>query len=174
MPILSFKHNVNPTLRLSQPYTPLVMVNCLYCCDNKTKKKYFCLFVFVSVLHPVCQVSNWVILLPVCSSSRTARKDRQKVRNGHTHANALTLILYTQTLNFFLSSTEAFQALKSMLQVDHVPSHLAVTRLVQALGSCGDVAGIQEVESLMKSLGTTLNLSSMLFINNTAMAHINT
>ncbi|XP_071370521.1 leucine-rich PPR motif-containing protein, mitochondrial-like [Centroberyx affinis] len=62
--------------------------------------------------------------------------------------------------------------LKSMLQADHVPSHLSITRLVQALGSQGDVTGIQEVESLMMGLGTPLNLSSMLFINNTAMAHI--
>uniref|UniRef100_UPI003AAF326F leucine-rich PPR motif-containing protein, mitochondrial n=1 Tax=Centroberyx gerrardi TaxID=166262 RepID=UPI003AAF326F len=62
--------------------------------------------------------------------------------------------------------------LKSMLQADHVPSYLSITRLVQALGSHGDVTGIQEVESLMKGLGTPLNLSSMLFVNNTAMAHI--
>uniref|UniRef100_A0A8D0D7B0 Leucine rich pentatricopeptide repeat containing n=1 Tax=Sander lucioperca TaxID=283035 RepID=A0A8D0D7B0_SANLU len=67
---------------------------------------------------------------------------------------------------------DALEKLKSMLQVDHVPSQLAITRLVQALGSHGDVAGIQEVESLMKGLGTTLNLSSMVFVNNTALAHI--
>ena len=60
-----------------------------------------------------------------------------------------------------------------MLQADHVPSQLAITRLVQALGSHGDVAGIQEVESLMKGLGTTLNLSSMVFVNNKALGHIN-
>ncbi len=59
-----------------------------------------------------------------------------------------------------------------MLQADQVPMQLAITRLIQALGSHGDVAGIQEVESLMKGLGTTLNLSSMLFVNNTALAHI--
>ncbi|XP_056251178.1 leucine-rich PPR motif-containing protein, mitochondrial [Seriola aureovittata] len=67
---------------------------------------------------------------------------------------------------------DAFQQLKSMLQEDQVPSQLAITRLVQALGSHGDVAGIQEVESMMKGLGTTLNLSSMMFINNTALGHI--
>uniref|UniRef100_A0A8C7GG48 Leucine rich pentatricopeptide repeat containing n=1 Tax=Oncorhynchus kisutch TaxID=8019 RepID=A0A8C7GG48_ONCKI len=53
-----------------------------------------------------------------------------------------------------------------------VPSKLSVTRLVQSLGSHGDVQGIQEVEVLMKGLGTPLNLSSMVFLNNTAMAHI--
>uniref|UniRef100_A0A665WYF8 PROP1-like PPR domain-containing protein n=1 Tax=Echeneis naucrates TaxID=173247 RepID=A0A665WYF8_ECHNA len=67
---------------------------------------------------------------------------------------------------------DALEKLHSMLQADHVPSRLAITRIVQALGSKGDVAGIQEVETLMKGLGTTLNLSSMVFINNMALAHI--
>ena len=59
-----------------------------------------------------------------------------------------------------------------MLQAGHVPSQLAITRLVQAQGGCGDMAGIQEVESLMQSLGTNLNLSSMIFVSNKALAHI--
>uniref|UniRef100_A0A667YUN4 Leucine rich pentatricopeptide repeat containing n=1 Tax=Myripristis murdjan TaxID=586833 RepID=A0A667YUN4_9TELE len=67
---------------------------------------------------------------------------------------------------------DGLAVLKSMLQVDQVPMPLAITKLVQALGSHGDVAGIQEVESQMKGLGTPLNLSSMLFINNMALAHI--
>uniref|UniRef100_A0A665WYM4 PROP1-like PPR domain-containing protein n=1 Tax=Echeneis naucrates TaxID=173247 RepID=A0A665WYM4_ECHNA len=70
------------------------------------------------------------------------------------------------------SKKDALEKLHSMLQADHVPSRLAITRIVQALGSKGDVAGIQEVETLMKGLGTTLNLSSMVFINNMALAHI--
>ncbi|XP_005727369.1 leucine-rich PPR motif-containing protein, mitochondrial isoform X1 [Pundamilia nyererei] len=67
---------------------------------------------------------------------------------------------------------EALERLMSMLQLGHVPSHLAITRLVQALGSHGNVEGIQDVESLIKSLGTSHNLSSMVFVNNTALAHI--
>uniref|UniRef100_A0A665WZJ5 PROP1-like PPR domain-containing protein n=1 Tax=Echeneis naucrates TaxID=173247 RepID=A0A665WZJ5_ECHNA len=58
------------------------------------------------------------------------------------------------------SKKDALEKLHSMLQADHVPSRLAITRIVQALGSKGDVAGIQEVETLMKGLGTTLNLSN--------------
>lgn len=79
---------------------------------------------------------------------------------------------HIHTTDFLCSSLDALEKLKSMLQADQVPSQLAVTRLVQALGSHGDVVGIQEVESLMKSLGTTPNLSSMVFVNNTALAHI--
>uniref|UniRef100_A0A1A7XIN2 Leucine-rich PPR-motif containing n=1 Tax=Iconisemion striatum TaxID=60296 RepID=A0A1A7XIN2_9TELE len=67
---------------------------------------------------------------------------------------------------------EAMERLKVMLQLDYVPSNLAITRLVQALGNQGDVALIQEVESLITSLGAATNLSSMVFVNNTALAHI--
>ncbi|TNN64311.1 Leucine-rich PPR motif-containing protein, mitochondrial [Liparis tanakae] len=59
-----------------------------------------------------------------------------------------------------------------MLELNQMPSQLAITRLIQVLGSHGDVAGIQEVDSLLKGLGTTLNLSSMVFDNNIALAHI--
>lgn len=69
-------------------------------------------------------------------------------------------------------SEGASASLKDMLQSDQLPSHLAVTRLVQGLGNHGDIEGIQEVESIVKNLGTSLNLSYMLFVNNKAIAHI--
>lgn len=81
------------------------------------------------------------------------------------------LFSYTYMLTFCLPA-DALQKLKSMLSADRVPSQLAVTRLVQSLGSHGDVEGIQVVESLMKDLGMSLNLSSMVFVNNTALGHI--
>lgn len=59
-----------------------------------------------------------------------------------------------------------------MLAEERVPSQMAITRLVQALGGSGDVEGIACVEALVRSLGTSLNLSSMLFVNNAALAHI--
>ncbi|XP_041922109.1 leucine-rich PPR motif-containing protein, mitochondrial [Alosa sapidissima] len=67
---------------------------------------------------------------------------------------------------------DAKDIMQSMLQADQVPSQLAITRLVQAMGSHGDLQGIQEVEEKVKSIGATLNLSAMVFINNTALAHI--
>uniref|UniRef100_A0A8C3GC14 Leucine rich pentatricopeptide repeat containing n=2 Tax=Cyclopterus lumpus TaxID=8103 RepID=A0A8C3GC14_CYCLU len=83
-------------------------------------------------------------------------------------ANSLLIVTHSKKGQ----SKEALEKLRSMLEVNHMPSQLAITRLVQVLGSHGDVAGIQEVDSLMKGLGTTLNLSSMVFVNNMALAHI--
>lgn len=59
-----------------------------------------------------------------------------------------------------------------MLSENRVPSHLAISRLCQALGRGGNVEGIGQVESLLKQLGTTDYLSSMVFVNNTALAHV--
>uniref|UniRef100_A0A8C5HA73 Pentacotripeptide-repeat region of PRORP domain-containing protein n=1 Tax=Gouania willdenowi TaxID=441366 RepID=A0A8C5HA73_GOUWI len=67
---------------------------------------------------------------------------------------------------------DALEQLKLMFQSDQIPMQLAITRVVQAMGSHGDIAGIQEVESLMKNLSTSLNLSRMLFVNNLTLAHI--
>ncbi|KAK2824504.1 hypothetical protein Q5P01_021679 [Channa striata] len=83
---------------------------------------------------------------------------------------ATSLLIVTQSKKGQVK--DALENLKSMLQADHVPSQLAITRLVQALGTQGDVAGIEEVESLIKVLGTNLSLSSMVFINNKVLAHI--
>ncbi|RXM34455.1 Leucine-rich PPR motif-containing protein, mitochondrial [Acipenser ruthenus] len=83
---------------------------------------------------------------------------------------ASSLLLITQVRRDNLKG--ALSMLKGMLQADQVPTQLAVTRLVQALGMKGDVESIQAVESMIKSLGQSINLSRMLFINNTAVAHI--
>ncbi|XP_077438416.1 leucine-rich PPR motif-containing protein, mitochondrial [Vanacampus margaritifer] len=67
---------------------------------------------------------------------------------------------------------DALETFESILRQDHVPLQLAVTRLVQALGSQGDIAGITKVQSLMEGLDTSIKLSSMMFTNNKALAHI--
>ncbi|KAM6997246.1 LOW QUALITY PROTEIN: leucine-rich PPR motif-containing protein, mitochondrial [Tautogolabrus adspersus] len=83
-------------------------------------------------------------------------------------ANTLLIV----TLSKKGQTEDALEKLRTMLQADQVPGQLAITRLVQALGSDGNLAGIKEVESHMKALGTSLNLSSMVFVNNKALAHI--
>lgn len=70
------------------------------------------------------------------------------------------------------SHLDAVDVLKGMLQGDQVPSQMAITRIVQTMGSHGNVQGIQEVENLVKTLGPSINLSTMLFVNNTALAQI--
>ncbi|XP_078413322.1 leucine-rich PPR motif-containing protein, mitochondrial [Cetorhinus maximus] len=83
-------------------------------------------------------------------------------------ANSLLIITQVRRDNL----KDAVSTLKEMLQVNQVPSQLAVSRLVQALASKGDVEKIQSVEQLMENLAWPVNLSRMLFINNLVLAHI--
>ncbi|XP_060687357.1 leucine-rich PPR motif-containing protein, mitochondrial [Hemiscyllium ocellatum] len=83
-------------------------------------------------------------------------------------ANSLLIITQVRRDNL----KDAASTLKEMLQVNQVPSQLAVARLVQALASKGDVEKIQFVEKLMSNLARPINLSKMLFINNLVLAHI--
>lgn len=134
------------------------------------------LCLFVSELSLRFRASSWETWPSICSSSRRAREAKPKVASRRTcRVNTLTYlapyVFYTLAC-FLHPSPDALETLKSMLSEDHVPSQLAVTRLVQALGVNSDVKGIRAVEALMKDLGVKLNLSSMLFVNNVALAHI--
>ncbi|XP_051275059.1 leucine-rich PPR motif-containing protein, mitochondrial [Dicentrarchus labrax] len=79
-------------------------------------------------------------------------------------ANNLLIVTYSKRGN----TKEAFEKLKSMLKMKQTPSYLAITRLVRAMGNQGDLAGIQEVQSLLNDP----NIAKMMFINNIAIAHI--
>ncbi|XP_077470216.1 leucine-rich PPR motif-containing protein, mitochondrial [Stigmatopora argus] len=95
---------------------------------------------------------------------------QSQIPGFHLSGIATSLLIITQSKRG--QTEEAFAILKSMLQQDQIPSKIAITRLVQALGSQGDITGIMEMQTLMESLGTDLNLSTMLFTNNKALAHI--
>lgn len=132
-----------------------------------------CFFPRAASLVPGFQLSSTAASLLIVTQSK-----RGQSKGGMTCLGKCTccLISYTHThihmLNFLHSSTDALETLRSMLSAGQVPMQLAVTRLVQALGKDGNLAGIQAVESKIKDLGLTHNLSSMVFINNTALAHI--
>ena len=111
-------------------------------------------------------IATSMFIITHCKKGEAAGKT-QTCMYGSLHT---VLISHTHT-HLLPSSTVALETLKSMVQENKVPSFLAVTRLVRALGSCGDLAGIQEVETLVDGLGTGFDLSNALFINR-ALAHI--
>ncbi|XP_073690181.1 leucine-rich PPR motif-containing protein, mitochondrial [Garra rufa] len=83
--------------------------------------------------------------------------------------NANNLLIISQVKKCQMK--DAVDTLKGMLKADQVPSRLALTRLVQSLASEGNTQGIQDVEAMVKTLGS-IDISSMLFVNNTALSHI--
>ncbi|XP_059841699.1 leucine-rich PPR motif-containing protein, mitochondrial isoform X1 [Hypanus sabinus] len=83
-------------------------------------------------------------------------------------ANSLLIITQVRRDNL----KDGVATLKTMMQTNQVPSQLAISRLIQALGSKGDVEQIQTVQQLIGNLPQSINLSRMLFINNLVLAHI--
>lgn len=90
-------------------------------------------------------------------------------KHAHTHTHTPLCHTHAHSLH---CATDALEKLRSMLSEDRVPTQLSLTRLVQALGNSGNVAGIKEVETLLKNLGMNINMSSIVFVNNIALAHI--
>lgn len=70
------------------------------------------------------------------------------------------------------SVVEALTTLKMALDLEQIPSRVAVTRLIQACALKGDVESIQVIQKMTSGLENSIGLSSMVFINNTALAQI--
>uniref|UniRef100_A0A8D0GIQ4 Leucine rich pentatricopeptide repeat containing n=1 Tax=Sphenodon punctatus TaxID=8508 RepID=A0A8D0GIQ4_SPHPU len=83
---------------------------------------------------------------------------------------ASSLLIITQVRRDYLK--DAMSTLRDLLERENLPSRQSVTRLVQALAMKGDVESIRTIEKMMENLEHWNNLSKMLFINNTALAHI--
>uniref|UniRef100_A0A670K214 Leucine rich pentatricopeptide repeat containing n=1 Tax=Podarcis muralis TaxID=64176 RepID=A0A670K214_PODMU len=83
---------------------------------------------------------------------------------------ASSLLIITQVRRDYLK--DAISTLKALIESGKVPIPVAITRLVQALAKKGDVESIATVEKMMADLSGSLKLSRMLYINNTALAHI--
>ncbi|XP_069464560.1 leucine-rich PPR motif-containing protein, mitochondrial [Ambystoma mexicanum] len=105
-------------------------------------------------------------------------EEAMKVKtSAETHIKGFTLndaanslLIITQVRRDYLK--DALSTLKTMLESDMVPTPLAVTRLVQALAMKGDMENIQAVEKMMTSIGKSIRLSQMLFINNKVLTHV--
>ncbi|KAG7283191.1 hypothetical protein CRUP_000553, partial [Coryphaenoides rupestris] len=78
------------------------------------------------------------------------------------------LIVYSMGGN----AKEAYDTLKYLVQANYTPSRLGIARLVQDFGNKGDVEAIQEVEKLLNGPSAAPQGSTMVFLNNTALAHI--
>ncbi|XP_069351238.1 leucine-rich PPR motif-containing protein, mitochondrial [Eulemur rufifrons] len=83
---------------------------------------------------------------------------------------ANSLLIITQVRRDYLK--DALTTLKTALDLKQIPSRVAVTRLIQAFASSGDVESIEEIQKMVNGLEDSIGLSSMVFINNIALAQI--
>ncbi|XP_057622765.1 leucine-rich PPR motif-containing protein, mitochondrial [Chionomys nivalis] len=82
---------------------------------------------------------------------------------------ANSLLIITQVRRDYLKV--ALATLKAALDLEQIPSKLAVTRLIQAFAVKGDLESIEAIQSMVNGLDA-IGLSSMVFINNIALAQM--
>uniref|UniRef100_A0A8C1LVY3 Leucine rich pentatricopeptide repeat containing n=1 Tax=Cyprinus carpio TaxID=7962 RepID=A0A8C1LVY3_CYPCA len=123
---------------------------------------------FINTADPTTQTTRCVQPIPF-QSSFCLLSATDHIPGFSLSDNANNLLIISQMKRGQMK--DAMGTLKGMLQADQVPTQLAITRLVQGLASQGNTQDIQEVEALVKTLGS-IKMSSMLFVNNTALAHI--
>ncbi|CAO2604413.1 Leucine-rich PPR motif-containing protein, mitochondrial [Lemmus lemmus] len=82
---------------------------------------------------------------------------------------ANSLLIITQVRRDYLKV--ALATLKAALDLEQTPSKLAVTRLIQAFALKGDLESIEAIQSMVNGLDA-IGLSSMVFINNIALAQM--
>ncbi|KAH0515163.1 Leucine-rich PPR motif-containing protein, mitochondrial [Microtus ochrogaster] len=82
---------------------------------------------------------------------------------------ANSLLIITQVRRDYLKV--ALTTLKAALDLEQIPSKLAVTRLIQAFAMKGDLESIEAIQSMVNGLDA-IGLSSMVFINNIALAQM--
>uniref|UniRef100_A0A8C3YMW0 Leucine-rich PPR motif-containing protein, mitochondrial n=1 Tax=Catagonus wagneri TaxID=51154 RepID=A0A8C3YMW0_9CETA len=83
---------------------------------------------------------------------------------------ANSLLIITQVRRDYLK--DALTTLKTALDLEQIPSRVAVTRLIQAHALKGDTESIRAIQKLVNGLEDSIGLSCMVFINNIALAQI--
>ncbi|XP_012659501.2 leucine-rich PPR motif-containing protein, mitochondrial [Otolemur garnettii] len=113
-----------------------------------------------------------LLLLKDClSQAEHVKKFAETHIKGFTLNDAAnSLLIITQVRRDYLK--EALTTLKTALDLKQIPSRLAVTRLIQALGLKGDIESIEAIQVMINGLENTIGLSEMVFINNIALAQI--
>uniref|UniRef100_A0A8B9LFQ9 PROP1-like PPR domain-containing protein n=1 Tax=Astyanax mexicanus TaxID=7994 RepID=A0A8B9LFQ9_ASTMX len=89
-------------------------------------------------------------------------------RLPYFHTDAMVF----QLLFLSILYLDALAGLKDMVQAEQVPMQLAIRQVLQGLAKQGDVKGIQEVQDTVGALCQSMNVSSVSFMNSTALAHI--
>ncbi|XP_056326480.1 leucine-rich PPR motif-containing protein, mitochondrial [Danio aesculapii] len=153
-----------------------IRINCRSLCNRKAKLKAFDILKKVDRKGIVPGPATYDVIIKALLAKGNI-EDAISVKDiavGHIPsfilsdvANNLLMISYVKKCQM----KDSVRVLQDMLKADQMPSQLAITRLVQGLAAEGNLKDIQEVEAMTKAFGS-VNLSNMLFVNNTALAHL--
>ncbi|XP_073753879.1 leucine-rich PPR motif-containing protein, mitochondrial isoform X2 [Callorhinus ursinus] len=149
----------------------------LNACQQKKSKDAYTTFLKAQKQNIVLNSETYSSLIKLLLEKDSFLEAVQVKEFAETHIKGFTLndaanslLIITQVRRDYLK--EALTTLKTALDLEQIPSRIAVTRLIQAYALKGDVESIQAIQKMVDGLEHSIGLSSMVFINNTALAQI--
>ncbi|XP_045405457.1 leucine-rich PPR motif-containing protein, mitochondrial [Lemur catta] len=149
----------------------------LKACRGKSSTDAYNIFLKAQEQNIVFNSKTYDLLIKLLLSKESLAQAIHVKDFAETHIKGFTLndaanslLIITQVRRDYLK--DALTTLKTALDLKQIPSRLAVTRLIQAFASNGDVEGIEEIQKMVNGLEDSIGLSNMVFINNIALAQI--
>ncbi|XP_072793888.1 leucine-rich PPR motif-containing protein, mitochondrial [Vicugna pacos] len=149
----------------------------LIACQRKRNKDAFNIFLKAEKQNIVFNNETYNNLINLLLMKDNPAQALQVKDFAETHIKGFTLndaanslLIITQVRRDYLK--DALTTLKTTLDLEQVPSRVAVTRLIQACALKGDTESVQAIQKLVNGLEDSIGLSRMVFINNIALAQI--
>ncbi|KAM9187350.1 leucine-rich PPR motif-containing protein, mitochondrial [Dugong dugon] len=149
----------------------------LKACQRKKSKDAYNIFLKAQNQNIVFNNETYSTLIQLLLSMDSFIQAMQVKNVAETHIKGFTLndaanslLIITQVRRDYLK--EALAVLRTALDLEQLPSRIAVTRLIQAFALKGDVENVQTIQKMVKGLENSIGLSHMVFINNIALAQM--
>ncbi|KAF4016265.1 hypothetical protein G4228_008102 [Cervus hanglu yarkandensis] len=177
VPELWYEEEKDSPTSLPSPVEANLQKELLNACRRRRNKDAFNIFLTAKKQNIVFDNEAYARLINLLLMKDNSTQAMQVKDFAETHIKGFTLndaanslLIITQVRRDYLK--DALTTLKTALDLDQIPSRLAVTRLIQACALKGDTESIHDIQKLVNGLEDSIGLSRMVFINNIALAQI--
>ncbi|XP_065785432.1 leucine-rich PPR motif-containing protein, mitochondrial [Muntiacus reevesi] len=177
VPELWYEEEKDSPTSLPSPVEANLQKELLNACRRRRNKDAFNIFLTAKKQNIVFDNETYARLINLLLMKDNSTQAMQVKDFAETHIKGFTLndaanslLIITQVRRDYLK--DALTTLKTALDLDQIPSRLAVTRLIQACALKGDTESIHDIQKLVNGLEDSIGLSRMVFINNIALAQI--
>ncbi|XP_048208975.1 leucine-rich PPR motif-containing protein, mitochondrial isoform X2 [Perognathus longimembris pacificus] len=158
------------------PFAASTEKDVLKACRTKRNKDAYNIFLRAKKQNAVFSSETYNTLTRFLLSKDNFAQAMEVKDFAETHIKGFTLndaanslLIITQVRRDYLKG--ALETLHTSLNLKQIPSKVAVTRLIQAFAQKGDIQTIEAIQKMVDGLDS-IGLSSMVFINNIALAQI--
>lgn len=176
VPELWYEDSTDTPVSSLAPVNPLIEKELLKACRQRKNRDAYNIFLKAQEQNIIFNSDTYRTLIKLLLLKDSFTEAMQVKNAAETHIKGFTLndaansiLIIAQVRRDYLK--EALATLKTVLDLDQVPSRLSVTRLTQAFASKGDVQSIEAVQKMVSGRDSIV-LSNMIFINNIALAQI--